>query len=78
MPPNDPTPTPPPDNMPGGARRVVNLVRDLFRARYMRDYAALLPELERNMVWDAPPILTGRKGARDQGMAWGRASARLG
>jgi hypothetical protein len=36
--------------MPPGATRVVNAVRDLFRARFMRDFCEVMPDLSRDVV----------------------------
>ncbi|KAI8463694.1 MAG: hypothetical protein J3K34DRAFT_462306 [Monoraphidium minutum] len=51
-----------PDNMPAGADRIVGAVRRLFTARTMQDFCEVMPILSRDIVWDAPPILTSRKG----------------
>ncbi|GBF91642.1 hypothetical protein Rsub_03946 [Raphidocelis subcapitata] len=50
------------NNLPPGADRIVAAVRDLFRARTMQDYCETLPAFARDVVWDAPPIMTSRKG----------------
>jgi hypothetical protein len=51
-----------PGNLDAGTERIMLGFRQLFRARTMQEHCDVMGLFARDMVWDAPPILLGRKG----------------
>ena len=51
-----------PDSLPPEVARIVNGVARLFSARSMTEHCEIMGLLSKNLIWDAPPILTDRKG----------------
>jgi hypothetical protein len=51
-----------PNELDAGASRVVGAIQGLFAATDMTSHCAQMPAFDRNLVWDAPPILIARKG----------------
>jgi hypothetical protein len=51
-----------PDSLPTEVARIVDGIERLFTARSMTDHCEIMGLLSKDIIWDAPPILTDRKG----------------